>query len=176
MSFVMARKSTSVWTAGAVSACLVPIKHLCRVHTHYLIVTWCQKWSATIMEFRPPKELIINENIAANWKFFQQKFEIYLKASGNDIKPDEVKVAMLLNCVGDEALKRLIRLSSPMKRPKNLIRYFRHLTSFVSLERTSSITGLSFSRADKRMVNCLSILLLLLESLPKIVTLLKKKV
>lgn len=57
------------------------------------------------MEFKPPSELVINDNLSANWKLFKQKFENYLKASDKESKDDEVKVAILLNCIGDEALE-----------------------------------------------------------------------
>jgi len=56
------------------------------------------------MEFKPPSDLCINENASENWAIFKQKFNIYLKASENEKKSDEIKVAMLLNCIGDEAL------------------------------------------------------------------------
>lgn len=56
-------------------------------------------------EFRPPKELVFNDNLVNNWKLFKQKFQNYLRASGNDKKDEEVQVAMFLNCIGDEALE-----------------------------------------------------------------------
>lgn len=36
------------------------------------------------MEFRPPRELVLNEETANNWKLFEQKFNNYLKALEND--------------------------------------------------------------------------------------------
>lgn len=52
--------------------------------------------------FKPPCSLSIAGNASENWKIFRQKFEIYLKASEKEKKPDETKIAMLLNAVGDE--------------------------------------------------------------------------
>src|SRR5436190_6577451 len=56
------------------------------------------------MDFKPPQNLIISDNAANNWKLFKQKFINFLKATGNDKKEDDVKIAMLLTCIGDEAL------------------------------------------------------------------------
>lgn len=54
--------------------------------------------------FKPPKNLIVDENIANNWKKFKQSYEIYMTASGNNSKTPEVKAAILLNFLGEEGL------------------------------------------------------------------------
>ncbi|KAJ8888519.1 hypothetical protein PR048_008010 [Dryococelus australis] len=41
-------------------------------------------------------------NIAAHWKTFKQKFEIYMIASGNYAKIDTIKIALLPNIMGQE--------------------------------------------------------------------------
>ncbi|GBL80174.1 hypothetical protein AVEN_29154-1 [Araneus ventricosus] len=53
----------------------------------------------------PPRGLSFNGNMADNWRRFKQLFEIYLIASGNETKSSEVKVAILLNAAGEEAVE-----------------------------------------------------------------------
>lgn len=57
------------------------------------------------MEFKPPKDLCLNDNVAENWRIFKQKFQIFLEANEYNEKPEQVKIAMLLNAVGEEALQ-----------------------------------------------------------------------
>jgi len=54
---------------------------------------------------KPPKGLSLNGNISKNWRKFKQSFEIFLKASSNTNKTDEVKVAILLNIVGEDGVE-----------------------------------------------------------------------
>lgn len=44
-------------------------------------------------------------NISEKWRLWKQKFELYLLASGKCGKTDEVKIAILLNLLGDEAIQ-----------------------------------------------------------------------
>ncbi|XP_072384427.1 uncharacterized protein [Diabrotica undecimpunctata] len=44
-------------------------------------------------------------NISQEWKFWKQKFQLFLTASGKSEKPDRIKIAILLNQLGDEELK-----------------------------------------------------------------------
>lgn len=53
----------------------------------------------------PPTELSFEGAMADNWAFFKQKFEIFLKASKLDDKPEDEKGFILLNRVGDRALR-----------------------------------------------------------------------
>lgn len=55
--------------------------------------------------FKAPKNLSFNDNVAENWRKFRQNFEIYMLATGNDKKSPEIKVAILLNIVGEEAVE-----------------------------------------------------------------------
>lgn len=57
------------------------------------------------MEFKPPKGLSLTGDVAQNWKIFSQKFTIFLNANEFTQKSDDVKIAMLLNAVGDEGLQ-----------------------------------------------------------------------
>lgn len=55
--------------------------------------------------FRLPEPISFDGNVSEKWKRFRQKFELYLVAcsQGKKIK-DEVKIAQLLNLLGDEGL------------------------------------------------------------------------
>ncbi|GLV48422.1 hypothetical protein CBL_20979 [Carabus blaptoides fortunei] len=56
------------------------------------------------MEFKPPRGLNLEGDVSQNWKDFKQKFDIFLEANEYTSKTDAIKIAMLLNCIGDEAL------------------------------------------------------------------------
>lgn len=57
------------------------------------------------MEFKPPKGLNLTGDIAQQWKIFKQKFMLFIEANEYKGKTDEVKIAMFLNSIGDEALQ-----------------------------------------------------------------------
>ncbi|CAG9827339.1 unnamed protein product [Diabrotica balteata] len=44
-------------------------------------------------------------NIVHEWKFWKQKFQLLLTTSDKSEKPDHIKIAILLNQLGDEGLK-----------------------------------------------------------------------
>ncbi|GBO11593.1 hypothetical protein AVEN_7086-1 [Araneus ventricosus] len=54
---------------------------------------------------RPSLGLSLDGNVAENWRKFKQQFTIYMKASGHDKKDSDVKVAIFLNAVGEEAIE-----------------------------------------------------------------------
>jgi len=54
---------------------------------------------------RTPGTLVLKTNPADNWGKIFMQFEIYLVAKGKDLKPDKLKVNMLLNCAGPEAIE-----------------------------------------------------------------------
>lgn len=54
---------------------------------------------------RAPEQFsFYDADLANKWKLWKQKFEFYLLASGKNDKKDNVKIAVLLNLLGDEAL------------------------------------------------------------------------
>lgn len=55
--------------------------------------------------FRPPEPLQLDGNIADNWRKFSQKIDLFLVAAGISTKPEEKKVAVFLNLIGDDALE-----------------------------------------------------------------------
>jgi len=59
---------------------------------------------------RPPVPLEISTgNPAHSWGKWRQKFEIYLKAIGAAKKPDEMKVGLLLNHIGESCFRNLLK-------------------------------------------------------------------
>ena len=54
---------------------------------------------------RTPGPLVLDANAVDNWRKFFMQFEIYLVGKGKDEKPDKLKVNMLLNCAGPEAIE-----------------------------------------------------------------------
>ncbi|KAJ3650090.1 hypothetical protein Zmor_021798 [Zophobas morio] len=52
-----------------------------------------------------PAELKLSGDKAAEWKFFVQKLDIYMKAAKIDKESEEYKCAVMLNCIGDAALR-----------------------------------------------------------------------
>ena len=52
-----------------------------------------------------PEKFTLKSESEQDWRFFRQKFELYLMAAGLNDKPDEVKVALLLTHGGDELLR-----------------------------------------------------------------------
>ena len=57
------------------------------------------------MDFKPPSELKLTGNVGENWKKWSQKLNNYLVATEKVSKSKEVKTAVLLNLVGDEAVE-----------------------------------------------------------------------
>ncbi|GFR63519.1 Pol polyprotein [Elysia marginata] len=57
-------------------------------------------------DFKPPAHLSLQGNVAENWRTWKQQFQNFLTAKEADNKPDTVKIAMLLNCIGPESLER----------------------------------------------------------------------
>ncbi|KAJ8970287.1 hypothetical protein NQ317_007601 [Molorchus minor] len=55
---------------------------------------------------RAPEALTFQgNNISNNWRLWKQKYELYLLASGKSSKGDDVKIAILLNLLGDEGIQ-----------------------------------------------------------------------
>ena len=69
--------------------------------------TWFQsKMAENMPHVRPPKTLVISSgNPAHSWRKWKQKFDIYLKATGASTKPDEMKVGLLFNHIGESCLE-----------------------------------------------------------------------
>lgn len=54
---------------------------------------------------KSPKSLDLNGNISEKWRKFKQSFDIFLKASSSIRKPDEIKVVILLNIIGEDGIE-----------------------------------------------------------------------
>lgn len=57
-------------------------------------------------------------NIEDRWNVFKQQFEIYLLASGKPEKYEPVKIAMLLNILGEKGLKILMKCPQNQRQSK----------------------------------------------------------
>ena len=55
--------------------------------------------------FRRPDPLVFDENIAENWRVFEQEYDIFIAAAHYD-KPARTKAYILLNLAGSEAIER----------------------------------------------------------------------
>ena len=55
--------------------------------------------------FHKPSALSFDGNTSENWRRFQQQYEIYLTASCSEKKDDSVKIAILLNFAGEDAIE-----------------------------------------------------------------------
>ena len=55
--------------------------------------------------FHKPSALSFDGNTSENWRRFKQKYDIYLTASGSEKKEDTVKIAILLNFAGEDAIE-----------------------------------------------------------------------
>ena len=58
--------------------------------------------------FNKPGPLIIDAQAAENWRKFLMRFEIYLVATEKEKKSDKLKVNLLLNCAGADAIRRRV--------------------------------------------------------------------
>ncbi|UYV69528.1 K02A2.6-like [Cordylochernes scorpioides] len=58
----------------------------------------CLRWES-------PSELALHGNVAENWRRFKQRLMLHLEATEKATKPDKLKVAILLNFIGEEALE-----------------------------------------------------------------------
>lgn len=54
---------------------------------------------------KAPEVFTFHGDVGKDWKLWKQKFELYLVASGKSDKKDNVKIAILLNFLGDEGLR-----------------------------------------------------------------------
>ena len=56
--------------------------------------------------FQPPTALRMDSsNLEEEWRFWEQKFDLFITASGASDKPEATRVAMFLHALGDAALK-----------------------------------------------------------------------
>ncbi|KAK7938918.1 hypothetical protein WMY93_002244 [Mugilogobius chulae] len=56
-------------------------------------------------QFRPPSPLLLTGNLSETWRRWEQRFQLYMTASGALEKDEKVKTAILLHTIGEEALE-----------------------------------------------------------------------
>ena len=54
--------------------------------------------------FNNPTPLSLSGNLSENWKAFKQQFKNFMVAKEFDSKNEEVKITILLNLIGEEAV------------------------------------------------------------------------
>lgn len=84
------------------------------------------------MEARIPAELKFEGNVAENFKRFKQNVEIYLQATGKQSKPDEVKVAIFLNLIGEEGVEIFNTLALTEEDRKNYSKVVKEFENYTS--------------------------------------------
>ena len=56
-------------------------------------------------EFKPPEPLIFSGNLSENWRRWEQRFDLYLAASGKVKENEKTQVAILLHLLGEEEIE-----------------------------------------------------------------------
>ena len=56
---------------------------------------------------RPPERFNFDGDVAAEWPLWKEEFDNYLIAREADVKADKVKIALFLNALGPEGVRRL---------------------------------------------------------------------
>lgn len=79
--------------------------------------------SASLTALKPPEPLIFDGNVSENWKKWKKKFEIYIMATECSSKSDEIKVAILLHTIGEEAYEKFetFDLTSDNRKKYNVV-------------------------------------------------------
>ncbi|GBM50140.1 hypothetical protein AVEN_63900-1 [Araneus ventricosus] len=84
--------------------------------------------------------------MADNWRQFKQLFEIYLIASGNEAKSSEVKVAILLNAAGEEAVEVFNTFNLSAEDRKGFDKVENHFEKFTTPKRNVVVERFIFNQ------------------------------
>jgi hypothetical protein len=85
---------------------------------------------------KPPSELKLDGDNAAEWSFFVQKLNIYLQATKVEKETEGYKGAVLLNCVGDKALKFTMPSSLKVRKKRRVSQAFKRNSQPILLLRS----------------------------------------
>ena len=55
--------------------------------------------------FKPPEALSLHGNLSDNWRWWVQRFDLNLKASGKLKEKEDVQCAILLHVISEEAME-----------------------------------------------------------------------
>ena len=66
-----------------------------------------------MQSFTPPSSLPLTGNLAENSRKWEQRLRLYLLASGLNDKSEDLKIAVLLHCIGEDALEIYNTLDIP---------------------------------------------------------------
>ena len=70
--------------------------------------------------FHKPSALSFDGNTSEDWRRFKQQYQIYLTASGSEKKDDSIKIAILLNFAGEDAIEVFNTFQFPESDEKKL--------------------------------------------------------
>jgi hypothetical protein len=57
------------------------------------------------LQYKPPEAFDFDSaNVSAAWKKWRQRFDLFIKASGNSEKAGDIKVAILLTVLGERGV------------------------------------------------------------------------
>ena len=90
------------------------IKNILFYARYFILFTWCQmiirtpKISKMAAIVNIPQELKLKEteDVGLTWKKFKQSWHIYETATGNNEKPDNIRVATFLHVAGTDAIEK----------------------------------------------------------------------
>ncbi|KAK4879484.1 hypothetical protein RN001_007630 [Aquatica leii] len=83
----------------------------------------------------PEKFIFQGNNISNDWKLWKQKFNFYLLASEKTKKSDEIKIAILLNCLSDEVYSAMTNLLERVTSYSLLQYFFNFILIFVKIDK-----------------------------------------
>jgi len=94
--------------------------------------------------FRPPGELNLSDNIRANWWTWKDKFNNYLIASKNEKEQERIKIAMLLNVIGEPAIDIINTFSSFSRESGTLSALYTLMDAYVEPRKNLTLTRFQF--------------------------------
>ena len=94
-----------------------------------------------VEDIKRPGGLVIDGNVAQNWRIWKEEFEIFMRAKEYTRKSNEVRVALLLNCIGRDARERYNHFVWDAERGVRSYRFFltRDMTSSLFSKRIKLI-------------------------------------
>lgn len=104
-----------------------------------------------------PTLMNCNGNVANNWKVWFQRFIIYLLVNKKEFPKPQVKMATLLNFIGEERIRIVFtrfHLLIIMNK-KTMMKSLKNLTSILNLEKMSYTKVSNSINVHKKLTNCL---------------------
>ena len=96
--------------------------------------------------FHKSNALSFDGNTSENWRRFKQQYEIYLTASASEKKDDTVKIAILLNFAGEDAIEVFNTVQFPEGDKKSWTKCLNSLSVTVTPGKTWSSRDTNFGK------------------------------